>query len=198
MTVAADPAPLDGFPDQLIDTVICEVRWTRQQWPAAEHYQITLTLDDEMPLSHVRIVGDSQIDPTLRTFHPLPADLSVEASSDGFQHDIRAYPVEAESGLLRYKLFRDLEDQLETRSAKIDAKAAQIRIHVPAPANRAPLVLHEIEVYGSETVVPVTHFMITADLGSGQATALIVNSANELIALSERGQERWRVHFAAP
>ena len=198
LTVIADPAPLDGFPDQLIDMLICEVRQTRQQWPAADHTQIVLTLADETPLDHLRIVGDSRIDPTLRTFHPLPTDLTIEASSDGFQQDVRTYPVDTESGVLRYKLFRDLEDQFETRSAFIHAQAKQIRVRVPAPANGAPLVLHEIEVYGGENVIPPIQFMIADDLGNGQPTALIVTAANELIALSEQGQELWRERFAAP
>ncbi|HVU14912.1 MAG TPA: hypothetical protein VHD90_26740 [Phototrophicaceae bacterium] len=199
MTVEANPPPLDGFPDQLIDTVVNEIRQTRQQWPAAESYEITLTLPEETAIDHVTIVGDSRIDPTLRTFHALHADLSVEASSDGFQQDIRSYPVEAEAGVLRYKLFRDLEDRLETRSAPLRANADQIRIRVPAPAAGTPLVLHEIEVYGSEQVVPPIQFMLTADLqSSGQPTALIVTAANELIALSERGDELWRAYFDAP
>lgn len=199
MTVEAAPPPLDGFAEQLIDTVVAEIRQTRQQWTPADYYDITLTLPEAQPLDHLRIIGDSQIDPTLRTFHALPAEISVTVSSDQFQEDVRVCPVEPEARLFRYKLYRDIEDRLETRRAPIGSSASQIRVRVPAPADGSPLVLHEIEVYITDKIAPPIHHLIAADLlGDGKSALLIANAANELIALSEDGVELWRQCLPAP
>ena len=67
--------------------------------------------------------------------------------------------------MLRYKLFRDIEDQLETRTAHIGGhRAAQIRVHIPAPTGGNPLVLHDVDVYSVELVPPAIDRLIAADL----------------------------------
>jgi hypothetical protein len=182
LTVSAEPPPLDGFPDQLIDGVIAEIRQTRQQWGEADEHIITLTLDRETPIDHIRVIGDSTVEPTLRTFYQLPA-ITVEVDGNPLDRPL-------EPGSFSYKLFRDIEDRLETRVAHIDAPAKQIRVRLRGE-NR-PLVLHEIEVYGREQVAPkVTHLIRIG------ASVLHANAANELLALSEDGTECWRVRLPA-
>jgi hypothetical protein len=185
LTVKADPEPLDGFPDQLIDTIIPEMRETWQQWPAASNYEIRLTLPREMPIDHIRIVGDSKLDPTLRKYSLLPDGITAEVGS----HSFAANP---ESGYLSLKRYRDMEDRMETREVRIGQPAKQIAVHVPAPPDR-PLVLHEIEVYSSKSTLPPVQHLLTADLtGDGRLEVVMINTANELVVLRDDGTECWR------
>jgi hypothetical protein len=196
LTVAAEPEPLDGFPEQLIDSIISEMRDIRKQWPDAPQYAIRLTLPAETDVDHVRIVGDSYYEPTLRMFNPLPNGITVSGgTSDDNIHD---FPVNPKPGVLRFKRYRDVEDHMDTRSAVIGQKVRQLRIHVPAPEGH-PLVLHEIEVYGANKVLPPIQNLLTADLDrDGRLEMIIVNTANDLVVLDEDGRERWRQRLDSP
>ncbi len=72
--VTANPLPIDGFAEQLIDAILPESRETWRQWPAADRYEITLTLPEPRMISTVNILGDCVDDPTLRSFCPLPEE----------------------------------------------------------------------------------------------------------------------------
>ncbi|MBN1284474.1 MAG: hypothetical protein JXB47_03670 [Anaerolineae bacterium] len=199
VTVEAVPAPLDGFTEQLIDATLPDVRDAWQQWPAAPEYQITLTFPDARAIDHLRIVGDSIEDPTLRTFSPLPGDISVALSSDGFRDDLRRCPAQPETGVLRWKRYRDMEDRMETRDVIIGQRARQARLHVPAPPEGRPLVLHEIEVYGAGRVAPPVRHLVTADIdGDGRPEVLIADATNALIVLDDAGSIRWRQRLPGP
>ena len=199
VTVEATPAPLDGFAEQLTDTVLPESRDTRQQWPPAPEYEISLRFPAARPVDHLRVVGDSTEDPTLRTFSPLPADISVELSNDGFRDDVRPCPVEPEAGVLRWKRYRDMEDRMETREVPIGQRARQVRVRVPAPPEGRPLVLHEIEVYGAGRVAPPVRHLLAADIDNdGRLEALIADATGELVALDSDGNVRWRQRLPGP
>jgi hypothetical protein len=60
-------------------------------------------------------------------------------------------------------------------------------------------VLHEIELYGAERVIPPVQHLLTAELaGNGERSVVVVTAANEMIVLSATGAEMWRQSLPAP
>ncbi|MCC7355026.1 MAG: hypothetical protein IT330_14875, partial [Anaerolineae bacterium] len=199
VTVTATPAPLDGFAEQLVDTVLPFIRDSRRQWPESPAYEITATFPDRRPVAHLRVVGDSHEQATLRSFHPLPAGITVTLSDDGFRQDVRHLSPEAATGTLFHHRYFGQADYLTTQDLIVNQTARQIRLHVPAPAGGEPLVLHEIEIYGTSKVAPPVHHLLSADLdGDGHLEAVVVNVADELIVLAADGSERWRQQLPSP
>ncbi len=192
-TVTASPPPENGFSEQLGDTVLPETRALWRQWPPATAYDITLTFREERDLDHLRIIGDSLLDPTLNTFRPLPPAIEVHLSSDGFHKDLRQCTAAATAGTLDYKRYRDLQDRMEVLQMPIGQKAREVRLRVPAPSDGGPLVLHEIEVYGGKPVSPSVRHLQVADLdGDGEAEVVLINDISDLIVLGNNGRERWQ------
>ena len=196
VTVEAQPVPCDGFPEQLTDAVIPDgvgVRQLARQWPEAPQYDICLELGKETPLDHLRIVGDSYDQPTLRTFHALPKGISVAVSTDGFKQDARPCPAEPEAGLLSYERYHRWEDRFETLRVPIQGRARQIHIQIPAPPSGEPLVCHEIELYGQRRLTPPLRQMIPVDLdGDGRLEVVAVSAEDEIVVLDAEGRLRWR------
>ncbi|MGQ9555164.1 MAG: hypothetical protein ACUVWR_13760 [Anaerolineae bacterium] len=199
VTVQAKPAPLDGFADQLVDTVLPEFRNTWQQWPAHSDVDVMLTLRKGVSVERLRLIGDSHSLPTLRAFRPLPQGITASMSNDGFQQDIRPCPVASEHGQVSLALrYYGQEDRLETVDVAVGQVAKQVHIHIPVPADGGPLVLHEIEVWGSQRVRPPVRHLLMADLDGMGQQALVANAGDELIALGENGTERWRQELPGP
>ncbi len=188
--VAAEPLPVDGFPEQLIDAVLPESRESWRQWPRADRYAITLTFPEPRAVTTVNILGDCVDDPTLRVFCPLPEGIRLDAETvDGSLHacDIRTAPDS------RYKRYRDPESRLQTRTAIVGRTARALHLRIPAPADGGPFVLHEIEIYGDRRLAPaVTHWLAADVNGDGRPEIVVFNAANELLLLDERGRELWR------
>jgi hypothetical protein len=198
MTIAAAPAPLDGLPEQLIDTVPMETRETWQYWPKAPQYCVTLTFPQEIVIDSLNLIGDSLDEPFLKTFQPLPANIQVAASSDGFTADVRTCQVADASGETSFKRYRGILDRMESRRVVVRQRARQLRVTLPAPAANRPLVFQEIEVYGAALVPPGIAHLLSADLeGHGRLHVLVVTRANELVVLDEHGVEQWRYQFPA-
>jgi hypothetical protein len=198
MTVAATPLPLDGIPEQLIDTVPMEIRETWQNWPKAPQYNFTLTFPHERAIDSLNLIGDSLDEPFLKSFQPLPADIQVMASSDGFTADRRLCQVAAAPTETNFKRYRGQLDRMESRRVVVGQKARRLRVTIPAPVANVPLVFQEIEVYGTGLVPPGIAHLLSADLeGRGRRQVLAVTSAHELIVLDDQGHERWRHQFAA-
>ena len=193
MTVSADPLPLDGYADQLVDVVTPEIRTLTHQWPDAPHYDFCLNLGAEQDLQSLRIIGDSFEKPTLRVFHPLPEPIEVSVSSDGFHSDIRpcSQPHQREEYIHRH--FYAAADMMEALRIPIQQRARQVRVRVPHPAGGTPLVLHELELYASALVPPKVRRLLTADLdGDGQAKILAISDTHEVAVLDHHGGECWR------
>jgi hypothetical protein len=199
LTVTADPPPLDGFPEQLIDTRLPELRESWVQWPDANTYTITVLLPDEAAIKHVDLVGDSLDDPFLYTFCPLPARIKASASSDGFRTDDRPLAVQSEASSRHFIRYRGQLDRFETRRIAVDQTLRQMRITIPRASDRRPLVLHQIEVYGNnQQTPPITH-LATADLtGTGSPDVIAINANDELVVLAQDGRERWRTRLDQP
>ncbi len=193
VVVTAQPAPADGFSEQLVDTMLPEWRTLVRQWPEAAHYEIYLDLSEEAFIDHLRVIGDSLLQPTLRVFHPLPQGIRVALSSDGFQDDRRLCPYEPERGTTVCPRFHGWEDRFELVRFPIADKARQIRVHIPSPPTSEPLVCHEIEIYSNRWGLPPVKRLIPADLDhDGRLELVAVNAAHELVTLTEEGTERWR------
>jgi len=191
-TVTASPLPENGFAEQLGDAVLPEARETGRQWPAAPEYEISLTFGEEKDLDHLCIIGDSLLDPTLRTFRPLPQGIAVDLSSDGFREDVRPCGTLGEADTLCYKRYRDMQDCMEVLRVPLLQRARQIRLKAPAPADGGPLVLHEIAVYGGKRGSPSVRHLQVADLdGDGEAEVVLVNDADDLVVLGHEGQAQW-------
>jgi len=190
MTISTNPAPADGFPLQLIDTILPEMREIWMQWPAAATYRFDLTFPKAYSLDFIRLVGDSQFDPTLRTFNPLPREISVTLSGDGFRRDQRKGEMTSHSSKLRYKRYRDMSDELETRQMHLGQSTQGVRIEMSA---KHSLVFHEIEIYTTETEIPPLRHVLLADINQdGANEVLLINAANELVLLAHDGAEIWR------
>ncbi|MBN1349812.1 hypothetical protein JXJ21_10415 [candidate division KSB1 bacterium] len=193
VTIEANPAPVDGFPEQLIDTMLPELRETWIQWHRALRYELLLSFPAEKSIDRLRIVGDSHHDPILRKFNPLPQEIEVCVSSYGFKQDVRPCEVSRESGTLLYKRYRDMADSFETREVMVGQVARQIRVNIAAPSDGRQLVLNEIEIYSTNTVSPAIRHIFAADLqNDGNPVAIITNEANELVVLEADGSVRWR------
>lgn len=196
--ITANPLPINGAPDEMLDPVMPDgySRETWIQWPRAGHYEVTLTLPQIHPVSALNILGDCIDDPTLRTFSPLPAGITVEVEGA----DRRAYlcPVEAAPDR-RYKRYRDAENRLQACVAHVRAKVRRLRVRFPAPADHRPFVLHRLEVLDDHQVAPVLERWCVADLdGDGRNEIVLVNACHELIVLDADGQEQWRRQLARP
>lgn len=188
-TVDAEPAPVDGFADQLVDTMLPERRELREQWPGTDAVDITLSLPDAPHVEHLRVVGDSQDEPTLHTFSPLPDGIQVKVHSSDHVHKAQSRgPVEWVS----FKRYRDMEDKLQAQTFEIGQATNRIDLIVPAPTDR-PLVLHEIELYGpTRSPANVSHWTVADIDADGNAEIVLTNAANELIVIDRDGTERWR------
>ena len=191
--VAANPLPVDGFPDQLIDAVLPESRETWRQWPQAESYAITLTFPEPRPVSAVAILGDCVDDPTLRTFCPLPAGIRLDVETgDGESHACDIHPAPDR----HYKRYRDAENRLQTCAATVGRSARALHLRFPAPPGGGAFVLHEIEIFGDRTLAPAVTHWVAADVdGDGRQEIVVFNAANELLLIDGHGRERWRRQF---
>lgn len=193
MTVRATPRPLDGFAEQLIDGVLPEMRETWKQWPPADEYLIELSFPEETAINHLIIIGDSDRDPTLHRFHQLPEGIIAEASNDGFQEDKRACQVEKQSSFRNFRRYRDVTDRMEMFQANVGQKVHQIRLRIPSSQSSGPLVLHEVEVYGSGLALPPIRHLQAVDLdGDGVREILASSQAGELAAISQEGKLLWK------
>ncbi|MCF7687009.1 MAG: hypothetical protein K9N01_01785 [Cephaloticoccus sp.] len=196
--ITADPLPVNGSPDEMLDPVMPDgySRETWIQWPKAAHYSISLTLPQSREVRALNILGDCIDDPTLRTFHPLPAGITVEAESgDGTVRSCVVSPVPDR----RYKRYRDAENRLAAHSAVIGEKVRAVHVRLPAPADGSPFVLHRLEVLGDQTHAPAIERWCTADIdGDGNPEIILSNSLCELIVLDQNGSERWRHKLPVP
>ena len=198
MTVATSPLPLDGIPEQIIDSVPMEIRETWQHWPKAPQYEMTISFPRERAIDHLRLIGDSKDEPFFKSFNPLPADIRAMVSNDGFRADLRPVQVASTSEETSFKRFRGILDRTEARVVTIRQTVRQVRVTLPAPEANRPLVFQEIEVYGAELVKPGIVHLLSVDLeGQGRLDVLAVTSANELVVLAEQGVENWRYQFPA-
>ncbi|QYM80326.1 hypothetical protein K0B96_06850 [Horticoccus luteus] len=190
--VTAHPLPIDGAPDQLLDPVMPDgySRETWRLWPAAAHYDFTLTFPKPRPVRTLNLLGDCLDDPSLRTFNPLPEGITVTVDSpDAESRTVSVVPAPDR----RYKRYRDAENRLETHTAAVGTTARALHIRIPAPADGRPFVLHRLEVLGDETEIPAVESWLTADLnGDGRAEIALVNAALELVVLRDDGGELWR------
>jgi hypothetical protein len=196
--ITADPLPVNGSPDELLDPVMPD-GYSREmwiQWPHAKHYTISLTLPEPRALSALTILGDCIDDPTLRTFHPLPKGITVESeSADGTMLPCAVTSIPDR----RYKRYRDAENRLAAYRANIDGKVSAVHIRLPAPEDGSPFVLHRLELLSDLTVAPVIEHWTAADLdGDGHQEIICANSLSELIVLDDTGCERWRHQLPAP
>ncbi len=190
LRVTADPLPVDGYPDQLIDGVLPELREIWRQWPAADRYTVRIELPEPRAVTKVNVLGDCIDDPTLRAFSPLPEGIRLDAETpDGRWIPCPLTPAPDR----RYKRYRDAESRLEARTAEVGRRVRGLRLTAPAPARGAPFVLHEIEVFGDRPAAPaVTHWLAADINGDGRPEIVVFNSADELLALDDRGAELWR------
>jgi hypothetical protein len=199
VTVEAVPEPIDGFPEQLCDTVYPELRDVRQQWPAANQYQVTLTLAEATRLARLRLVGDSLLEPFFKQFNPLPAEIKIELSGDTGGTEWRVLPAQANTGEAVQQRFRGNEDRLEARDYRLDQPVGKIRLTIPAALPGHLLVLNEIELYADETVVPALSFMTPIQLPETEQPGVVaINRNNELVVLSAAGIETWRRQLPSP
>ncbi|MDB6127263.1 MAG: hypothetical protein JWM35_1159, partial [Verrucomicrobia bacterium] len=198
LRVTAKPMPIDGAPDQLLDPVMPDGYsreiWT--QWPKADAYELTLTFPETRAVTSLNILGDCIDDPSLRTFNPLPDGIEVQvASADGA---VRSSPVTAAPDR-RYKRYRDAENRLEARTAKVSGLAKTLTVRIPAPSDGRPFVLHRLEVLSDKSVAPkITHWF-AADLNADDRSEIvIVNDVNELTVLDDQGRQLWRKILSVP
>ena len=201
VTVTANPLPLDGYADQLIDTVTPEIRTLSQQWPDAPRYDFQLELDEPQRLHSLRVIGDSRALPTLRVFHPLPDGIVASVSTDGFQSDNRAcdQPIQRETHT--HRRFYAFADPMEALRIPIHQQARQVRLQAPRPSADEPLVLHEIELYADRLCTPPVIKLVSADLdgdGDGERELVAINAAHEVVVLSHGGAVRWRWQAGSP
>ena len=193
VTVSANPLPLDGYADQLIDTVTPEIRALSQQWPDAPRYEFQLELDEAQPLHSLRVIGDSRALPTLRVYHALPDGITASISSDGFAADHRACAEPIQRETYTHRRFYTFTDPMEALRIPIHQQARQVRLQVPRPPGDEPLVLHEIELYADRLRAPQVSTLAAADLdGDGSNELVAVSAADEVVVLSQRGEGRWR------
>lgn len=191
LRIFSDPPPIDGHALQLIDTMLPEIRENWKQWPDQKDVHIELQFDEPAAVDTVRILGDSLHDPTLLTFNPLPGNLRLQHRGPG-EEAFCTSPLKP-CPPLAYKRYRDMADALEARSATIARTVEAIRLHLPAPADGHPLVLHEIEVWGRHEVpAPVSFCQVEELDGDGNAQIVFITRNRELHCWSLNGKTRWR------
>ncbi len=198
LRVTADPLPINGAPDELLDPVMPDgySRETWIQWPEASEYSLSLILPEPRELSALNILGDCVDDPTLRTFSPLPDGITVEAELA--DHTRLSCPV-SKAPDRPYKRYRDAENRLTVATAAINCEVRALHIRFPEPTQGAPFVLHRLEALGSQTFAPDIEHWFTADLdGDGHEEIILGNSAQDLIVLDQKGNELWRQSVPRP
>lgn len=188
--VTANPPPVDGIAQQLIDTVPPQSREIADQWPAAPRYDITLRFPAPQAVESLAILGDGVDEPTLRTFAPLPDGLTVEAEMiDGTREPCAV--ADAPNRLFK-RVYVDLAVALQSRKAAVNRTVAALHVHCPAPPHGRPLVLHELEVLGPRRIPPAVKHWLAADLdGDGQAEIVLVDVSGHLRVLDGQGCLRW-------
>ena len=201
--VTAQPEPLDGYADQLVDGVTPEFRALSAQWPDSPSYEIQIGLGGkearEQMIDSVRLVSDSPVTPTLRVYRPLPAGVQVEVSSDGFAGDCRTCPAPGIDETYIHQRFMHFEDPMQALRIPVHQTANAIRIRVPRPAGGGPLVLHEVEVYGERLLSPRVTRLLAADLDAdGHDEVIASSSAHEVVVLGADGRARWRWSAPSP
>ncbi|MCK5738912.1 hypothetical protein KAH55_07015 [bacterium] len=197
VTVSADPQPVDGFPEQLIDTMLPEMREISTQWPDAKKYHFTLNFPCLTEVTHLRLLGDSPQDPFLQSFQQLPKPIQVilHGKKDG-ENSVQ-YEVQPEAEEYFYKRYRDMGDSLEMLELPINQPVKQIELTFPMPPAGQHFILNEIEIYGTEMVRPPIRHLITADIDlDGKPEILVVTAANELLVLNPDSTVRWRKQFS--
>jgi len=200
LQVTARPEPLDGYADQLVDAVTPESRALAAQWPDAPCYEIDIDLGDgESSIDSIRLVGDSRAAPTLRVYRPLPQGIEVEISSDGFAQDRRRCDQPFSEETCIHRRFTRFEDHLQALRIPVQQSARAIRIRVPRADDGGPLVLHEVEVFGSRPASARVARLLAADLNAdGEEEIIAANTAHELVVLSAKGVLLWRQTLPSP
>ncbi|MCC6416523.1 MAG: hypothetical protein IT582_11495 [Opitutaceae bacterium] len=193
--LTSNPLPINGSPDELLDPVLPDgySRETWIQWPVAPQYTLDLALPEARPLTALNLLGDCIDDPTLRTFNPLPAGITVEVRRADGRVETRALQPGPDRP---YKRYRDAENRLQVHTATLDGNIQSLQVTIPAPRDGRPFVLHRFEVLGDQLVTPALERWITADLdGDGRPEIVFTNARHELIVLDADGRERWRTQF---
>jgi hypothetical protein len=199
LTVEAEPEPIDGFPEQLCDTVYPELRDVRQQWPEADQYQVTLTLAEETQIARLRLVGDSLVEPFFKLFNPLPAGIKIELAGAAAGTVWRTHPAQALAGEAIQQRFRGMEDRLEALDYMLSQPVGRLRLTIPAAPPGRLLVFNEIELYAAETVIPGLSFMTPVNLAKADRPGVVaINRNNELVVLAADGIENWRRRLSSP
>lgn len=203
VVVSATPAPVDGFAEQLTDTMLPEWRDCISQWPAASRYDIQLQLPRQTAIDSLRIVGDSYRQPILRTFRPLPQRVDVGLSPDQNPEHLRSCNGQVRRGMLRHQRWHGWADRFETLEVQISASAQRVRVSIPAATDGSPLVCQEITLYEERRAMPPVRQLMAVDLdGDGRVEVLAIGSADdcsatgdvasEIVVLDDDGYERWR------
>ena len=183
LTVYTNPPPADGLPEQLIDTVPNEFRETWRQWPEDHHkYNIKIDLLTEKQVSDIRILGDSKNGPLLRTYHPLPENISVITQDSSGNKKEAEWKGKSDTPSLRYRGYTDV---LETSRYTTGNPVKEINITVNREGR--PLVLQEVEVYGGVTAPPVRHMFSTELFQDSGFFVLIVDDSPALTILDKKG-----------
>ena len=191
--VKATPPPLDGFSNQLIDTVVIELRENRGLWPETETIEISLDFPDAVEIDFIRLLGDSIDEPIFRAYAPLPDGIEITGSQNGAWKNPIAYAISPETEWARFLRFRGQLDRLAASRIPIGDQLKALRLTVPADKEGTPLVLQEIEIYGGSRAVPkIRELQIVDLLGDGQKQILIVTESDEILLINSGGQEVWR------
>ena len=199
MTVEAEPAPIDGFPEQLCDAVYPELRDVSQQWPEASQYQVVVTLAEAKVISLLRLVGDSFVEPFFKLYNALPAGIKIELAAGPAGEEWQTSLVQALPAEAVQERFRGNEDRFEALDYPLNEPVRRLRLTIPAPLPGRRLVFNEIELYADETVVPDLRFMTPIKLTQTDRPGVVaINRNHELVVLSADGIETWRRQLPSP